>query len=82
MEARLNDWLFFHDWDSRKNAPGFPDLVLVKPPRIIFAELKRQRGRVRPMQTVWLDALGGCAGVETYLWRPSDLDEIRRRLAT
>jgi hypothetical protein len=54
--------------------------VLVRPPEIIFAELKTLRGRVRPEQTVWLGMLAAC-GLETYIWRPSDLDEVCVRLA-
>ena len=36
---------------------GFPDLVLVRGDRLIFAELKGPRGRVSPEQQGWLDAL-------------------------
>jgi hypothetical protein len=55
---------------------GLPDLILCKPPRLIFAELKSERGRVRAEQQAWLDALRQCAGVEVYLWRPSDWASI------
>jgi hypothetical protein len=40
-----------------------------------MAELKTQTGRVSPEQQQWL-ALLDAAGVETHLWRPSDLDEV------
>lgn len=54
---------------------GFPDLVLVRGPRLIFAELKSDRGRVSKDQRAWLDMLEGtCA--EVYEWRPADYDEI------
>lgn len=55
---------------------GFPDLVLCRPPRLIVAELKRVGGRLTAAQRGWLDALGQCAGVECYLWRPEDWDAI------
>jgi len=55
---------------------GFPDLVLCRPPRLILAELKRVGGRLTAAQRGWLDALGQCAGVECYLWRPEDWDAI------
>jgi hypothetical protein len=35
---------------------GFPDLVLVRGPELILAELKTRRGRVTREQQVWLDA--------------------------
>ena len=55
---------------------GFPDLVLCRPPRVIFAELKRTGGKPTPAQRGWLDALRQCAGVEVYLWTPADWSAI------
>lgn len=60
---------------------GFPDLVLVRPPRVIFAELKAEDGAVSEHQRVWIDWLMRCPGVEVYLWRPRDRDDIERILA-
>ena len=78
--AQLYGWLWFHDADSRGSPPGFPDLVLVKSPRVVFAELKTRRGKLRRKQQEWLAALMGCDGVETYLWRPDDWREVVRTL--
>lgn len=36
---------------------GFPDLVLVRPPELIFAELKTPRGRLSREQAGWVAAL-------------------------
>ena len=58
-----------------RNAAGFLDLVLVRRPRVIFAELKAERGRLTDDQRAWLHALDGCT-VERYLWRPSDWQTI------
>ena len=69
-------WRMYHTFDSRRSVGGFPDLALVRPPRVIFAELKRQNGRVAVPQQMWGDDLNHCGGVEYYLWRPSDWDEI------
>lgn len=74
--ASLSQWLVYHTHDSRRSHAGFPDLTLVRPPRVVFAELKSERGRVMPQQQAWLDNLRECAGVESYLWRPSDWDEL------
>lgn len=58
---------------------GWPDLILVRGNRIIAAELKSAKGRATAEQTAWLDALKA-AGIETHLWRPSDLDAIKETL--
>lgn len=79
--ATLCGWLVYHTHDSRRSAPGFPDLVLVMPPRLVFAELKSEEGRIRPEQEAWLEALSGCTQPpESYLWRPGDLQEIQEVL--
>lgn len=48
---------------------GFPDLGLVKPGRMIVAELKSAVGRVTPEQREWLNAFES-AGISAYVWRP------------
>lgn len=59
---------------------GWPDLVLVKPPRVIVAELKSDTGRLSPEQEVWLALLRDLPGVECYVWRPGDLPAIAQLL--
>lgn len=72
---------------------GFPDLVLVRGPELIFAELKTEKGRLRAEQEAWLSDLQAVASglraagepappavVDVYVWRPSDFDEINARL--
>jgi hypothetical protein len=49
---------------------------MARPPRLVFAELKADRGRTTPDQERWLALLGSRTGVEAYLWRPSDIDDI------
>jgi hypothetical protein len=79
--AKWTGWMIYHTHNSTHSPAGFPDLVLARSPRLIFAELKNDVGRQSDEQTHWLDELRGVAGVETYVWRPSDLDEIQRILA-
>lgn len=62
-----------------RNVAGLPDLILVRRPRVIFAELKAEGRYATPEQQAWLADLVGC-NVEVYLWRPSDFDEITRVL--
>jgi hypothetical protein len=70
-------WLHHHTPDSRRSNPGYPDLVLCHPQRgeTIFCELKTERGRLRPEQIVWRDALV-LSGARWYLWRPSMFAEV------
>jgi len=74
--AKLCGWLVYHTYDSRRSPEGFPDLVLVRGDKVIFAELKGEKGRVRPEQRMWLDSLEKVRKVEACLWRPSDWSKI------
>ena len=41
-------WMAYHDIDSRRSEPGYPDLNLVEtvpPSRILYVELKTQKGK-------------------------------------
>jgi len=77
--ATAKKWTCYHTHDSRRSDPGFPDLVMVRE-RIVFAELKRERGKVSPEQRDWQIAIMFAKG-EYYLWRPSDWDEVVKVLA-
>ena len=65
--------------DSRRimglGAEGFLDLVLCKPPRLVFAELKSRDGRLTADQAAWADALTLC-GADVRVWRPADWTEV------
>ena len=69
-------WRLYHPWLSKYSESGWPDVALVRPPRVVLAELKTESGKVSPSQREWLDLLARCPGVETYLWRPTDIDTI------
>jgi hypothetical protein len=71
-EARRLGYLVYHTHDSRRSAPGFPDLVLCNGARLLFVELKSRTGKLTPEQSTWLSMLRHTGLVETYLWRPQD----------
>jgi hypothetical protein len=73
--AQAYGWVVYHTWNSRHSAKGFPDLVLLRAGRQIVAELKRVNTKPTVDQLQWLEAFKE-AGSETYVWRPSDWDEI------
>lgn len=77
--AGLYGWRLYHTYESRRSNPGWPDLVLMRPPELVYAELKTEKGRVSPAQRRWLYGLARC-GCEVYIWRPSDFDGIHERL--
>lgn len=54
---------------------GYPDLTLVRPPRLIYAELKVGNNKPTPEQESWLYDLRRCS-VEVYLWYPEDMAAI------
>lgn len=58
----------YHPFDSRRSTAGYPDLTLVKPPRLIFVELKVGKYQITDQQREWLEMLGEC-GVEAYVLR-------------
>ena len=99
--AEILGWSWVHfrpaqtskGWRTPVSGPlgaGWPDLVLVrvKDKRLVFAELKGEKGRVSADQAAVLAALGSLAHpfpgtplsvfttVSAFLWRPADFDEI------
>ena len=54
---------------------GFPDLLLLKGPWQIAAELKVDKNESRPEQTAWLEAFAE-TGAFSYCWRPEMWNEI------
>jgi hypothetical protein len=78
--ARLLGWRTYHTHDSRRSTAGFPDLVMTRRPRVLFVELKSDRGRLSADQQVWLDDLRAC-GQEAFVWKPADWNEIEATLS-
>ena len=104
--AHARGWLAHHTRPARKRDgswstpiegdPGFPDLVLSRSGRVIFAEVKTENGKLIDAQVEWLSALCGepwrgnilthrfayeHATHEVYVWRPSDMAKIEELLA-
>ena len=79
--AETLKWRVFHcgrsDLSTRNwTARGFPDLVLARDCKVIFAELKSEDGRLAIDQKKWGKILPNW-----HLWRPSDWDEIQAILS-
>lgn len=89
VEAKKNGWLYYHperamvrnhDGSVRwltNGVPGFPDLVLVKPPTVLFLELKRDRkSQPTDAQVQWVTAIQACSQVEAYVVSPMDAPDL------
>jgi hypothetical protein len=59
---------------------GFPDLVAVRAPRVLFIENKSNQGTASPEQVNWLMLLAKCPGVEVKCWSPKDREEILKTI--
>jgi len=76
---RLCGYLVYHTYLSIKSAPGFPDILAVKPGergeagRVLAIELKTIDGKISANQALWGEAFAAVGGnVEYFLWRPTD----------
>lgn len=69
--AKLLNWRVVHHYLSIKTEPGFPDLLLIRPPRMVVVELKSEKGKVTPAQEAWLDDFRAVLE-DVYVWRPKD----------
>lgn len=78
-EAKAQNWLVFFTQNSRRSPEGEPDLRLIRE-RVIWAELKTEKGKLTKKQLEALERLNR-ACEETYVWRPSDVDQITQKLA-
>ncbi len=88
--AQINGWKVRHVVDRPDHAlvigPGFPDLLMVRTPEIVVAELKRQDApRELPTdQAEWIALFLGCAAFNgcllVYVWRPADWPTIEEVL--
>lgn len=78
--AKLYGWHVAVTWDSRHSPFGEPDLRLMRPPRYVLLELKKQDGQPTEHQYFYLEAASRCPGIEAWLVKPSDWEEIERFL--
>lgn len=70
--AKLLGWRGYHTWNSIHSQKGFPDCVLLRPPRLVVIELKVGRNKPTPDQRDWLDAFALIPGVESHLFTDKD----------
>ena len=71
--AHLFGYRVYHPWLSIRSERGWPDLALFRPGRFVLAELKAEKGKLTTSQEGMIADLKA-AGIEVFVWRPSDLD--------
>lgn len=81
--ARFRDagWMCFHaergrgragDWMTNTGDAGLPDWLFIRPPLVLFVELKTEKGSASPEQVRVIAALQKCTRVEAYFVPPHD----------
>ena len=80
--AVARKWKYYHPPDNKpingriqRVVAGFPDLVLIKDGRMVYAELKREKGIISLEQAEWIKEIKAC-GIECYVWRPSQVASV------
>jgi VRR-NUC domain len=78
--AELMGWRVYHTHRSEHSPAGFPrSLVLCRVrharPRIVWLEVKAERGRLTDAQRAWVNDLADC-GQEVHVVRPSQWEEV------
>lgn len=89
--ARDLGFLVYHTSDSRRDEPGFPDLIIAGYGVVLAWECKTEKGKLReasftksgrrlPGQQDWLNILNNAVITSDYV-RPSDWDALLDVLA-
>jgi hypothetical protein len=73
--AHLNGYHTYHPHDSRRSSPGWPDIAVFGHGRFFLVETKAERGYLSLDQRRVIAQLRA-AGVDVYVWKPSDWLEI------
>jgi hypothetical protein len=95
-QSRIVDTAFIRGWrlhhcrplrraDGRHETPitghkGFPDLILLRGPRLVVLEVKRDGADPTPEQCIWLDAWRAVPGAEVAVAWPCTWPQIERML--
>jgi hypothetical protein len=73
-------WEVWHCRMTKFSKPGFLDLELCRPPRLLKIELKSKDGELTPEQKKWLNLYRKCPGIEADVFWPKDWKQIKELL--
>lgn len=68
-----------YETPAAADGAGWPDLVLCRPPEILFVELKVKKNPLTFEQDKWISDIGKC-GMSVHIWRPEDWEVIAQLL--
>lgn len=82
--AEFNGWTVHHQQPTKAKSghwitagrAGFPDLTLLRPPQLVFLELKRVGAEATAKQRRWIAGLQRVPGVEAYVVTPEDIASV------
>lgn len=85
--AQRGNWIVYHTLRSKGSDPGLPDLIMIRLPRVVIAELKIPPNVTTAWQEIYLSLFsmmallaGPWLQIEVYTWTPEDWPEIERVL--
>ena len=78
--ARLLGWTVFWTYRSEHSPKGDLDLRMIRPPRILWMELKAERGKLTKEQEATVELLQACKA-EVYVARPHEMSLVLEVLA-
>lgn len=83
--ATAHGWTAYHTRFSKGSQAGYPDWTFVRDGVLIFAELKKESGRMTPAQQRWHHLLkeveySSPGSVFVRCWKPSDMAEVENLL--
>lgn len=76
VRVQRKDGTVYYQTPVEVDGVGWPDLILARPGRLIFAEIKSEKGQLSLEQEAWLKLLD-TAGGESYIWKPSEYEDIQ-----
>jgi hypothetical protein len=69
-------WMHYHTFISMYSVDGYPDETATRGERTVFIELKTMKGKLKPKQIEWLDALSDNPHNEVFLIRPNQMQLV------
>ena len=73
---KLFGWKYYHTWNSWHSVKGFPDYVAIRGDRLLFIELKSEKGKLTEAQKEWYISLSEVDDIEVYDWKPHQWELI------